>query len=421
MKILLNFVFTISVIHSILPINSSSIPSATQVSSVIGESSFKSEIESSLNSELENESYQSNYNENELKNEIKFDDYNQEGVRYESNQRERPVKQSISHNAASLLYNGMIHSYEPGDNIYQSDLMDKKTQYIKTQNTNDLYQDIIHGEVKLYRPLIFQKIRKLIGLKEEKYLECLNFDKNSLLCLKDSDSKSGGCRYFMASRNVYPNDGDSFDVSQGNIDVTDRPDNSDDDERVDSKDKNENNDDILNIEKDGSSFIESMKDFIFKEDDNRYQKFDIKGSSVGRTASVTSCVKKDNDLVLSNSLLNFGKCKNEILQILEKDVLFLNKHFFMDYSLLIGVEGDYVEGKEGQGILSDISRGKLVFSGSDGLVYHFGIIDFLQKFSFRKVLENWYKGLFHDKTKISAVAPSLYARRMLTFMASYSK
>jgi hypothetical protein len=88
MKILLNFVFTISVIHSILPINSSSIPSATQVSSVIGESSFKSEIESSLNSELENESYQSNYNENELKNEIKFDDYNQEGVRYESNQRE---------------------------------------------------------------------------------------------------------------------------------------------------------------------------------------------------------------------------------------------------------------------------------------------------------------------------------------------
>jgi hypothetical protein len=60
------------------------------------------------------------------------------------------------------------------------------------------------------------------------------------------------------------------------------------------------------------------------------------GSSVGRTASITSSVKKDNDLIQSNSLLNFGKCKNEILQILENDVLFLNKHFFMDYSLLIG-------------------------------------------------------------------------------------
>jgi hypothetical protein len=39
---------------------------------------------------------------------------------------------------------------------------------------------------------------------------------------------SGGCRYFMASRNVYPNDGDRFDVSQGNIDYNDRPDNDDD-------------------------------------------------------------------------------------------------------------------------------------------------------------------------------------------------
>jgi hypothetical protein len=82
---------------------------------------------------------------------------------------------------------------------YQTDLMDKKTQYIKTQNMNDLYQDIIHGEVKLYRPLIFQKIRKFIGLNEEKYLECLNFDKDSLLCLKDSDSKSG--QTFWISKN----------------------------------------------------------------------------------------------------------------------------------------------------------------------------------------------------------------------------
>jgi hypothetical protein len=45
----------------------------------------------------------------------------------------------------------------------------------------------------------------------------------------------------------------------------------------DNNDKNENNDDISNVEKDESSFIENIKDFIFKEDDYKYQKFDIKG------------------------------------------------------------------------------------------------------------------------------------------------
>ena len=40
-----------------------------------------------------------------------------------------------------------------------------------------------------------------------------------------------------------------------------------------------------------------------------------------------------------------------------------------------------------------------------------------RRYSFRKVLETWYKGLFDDASKISAVAPSLYAKRLLTFMA----
>lgn len=257
--------------------------------------------------------------------------------------------------------------------------MDKKTQYIKTQNMNDLHQDIIHGEVKLYRPLIFQKIRKFIGLNEEKYLECLNFEKDSLLCLKDSDSKSGqtfwisknnililktikkyecknlflilndyykyfynckgkscistvlglyrvklksgtqisipylhtwqhlwyqsgllfysditckskwlfkhssyliwyigGCRYFMASRNVYPNDGDSFNVNQGNIDVDDKP-NVDKTSDDNISDGNINDDD----EKTEHTFLDGIKDLIFKEDDIRYQKFDIKGMYIG--------------------------------------------------------------------------------------------------------------------------------------------
>jgi hypothetical protein len=79
MKVLWNVVFVISLIQSILQINSSSIPSAATVSSFISESSLKNDHE--------NESYQSTtYPENDFKNE--FDNYNQEGMKYESNPQE---------------------------------------------------------------------------------------------------------------------------------------------------------------------------------------------------------------------------------------------------------------------------------------------------------------------------------------------
>jgi Phosphatidylinositol-4-phosphate 5-Kinase len=69
----------------------------------------------------------------------------------------------------------------------------------------------------------------------------------------------------------------------------------------------------------------------------------------------------------------------------------------------------------------DEDKGKLVVLGADGMTYHFGLIDFLQKYSFRKVLETFFKGLFDDATKISCVAPTRYARRMLSFIARYSQ
>jgi Phosphatidylinositol-4-phosphate 5-Kinase len=98
----------------------------------------------------------------------------------------------------------------------------------------------------------------------------------------------------------------------------------------------------------------------------------------------------------------------------------------MDYSLLVAVENkpsNYLRRFVNRLInplstsLSD--RGKLVCIGSDGCIYHFGIIDFLQKYTIRKWLETFIKGLFSDARKISCVHPKFYARRMLQFIGAW--
>jgi len=100
----------------------------------------------------------------------------------------------------------------------------------------------------------------------------------------------------------------------------------------------------------------------------------------------------------------------------------------MDYSLLVAVEKYPAShfrrflDRIARPVSSSLpDRGKLVVLGSDGLVYHLGIIDFLQKYSFRKLLETWIKAFLHDVGKISCVAPALYARRMYNFIFEYSE
>eukprot|EP01080_Neovahlkampfia_damariscottae_P010437 gene10437-2959_t len=49
-------------------------------------------------------------------------------------------------------------------------------------------------------------------------------------------------------------------------------------------------------------------------------------------------------------------------------------------------------------------------------IYFFGIIDLLQKWNSKKQLENLFKGMVEDKKKISAVNPTLYAKRFYEFI-----
>lgn len=118
---------------------------------------------------------------------------------------------------------------------------------------------------------------------------------------------------------------------------------------------------------------------------NRLKLYDLKGSTIGRIAKGDSIVMKDVNLMQSNQLLQLGHAKSFLLQALERDVLLLEKCNFMDYSLLVAIEENAASNSRRftNRLLLPISnslhdRGKFVCLGSDGLIYHFGIIDFLQ-------------------------------------------
>ena len=283
------------------------------------------------------------------------------------------LQPSVSHRAACALLNGLLLTCESGDDIYQSQVMNPEFRKCMTQT--NIENCPVTGFVKIYKPVLFHRIRHATGMNEQNYYSCLDFEKVGMNCLTDSDSKSGqsfwisknekivlktikkyecknlqrilddysdhiiacegkscistvlglyrvilksgGKRYFMVSRNVYP-ESNINEINQ-NVDNTLIIDQNNENLNIDiNENKNENN---INMKS------------------NVLAKFDLKGSTVGRKASLTSSVMKDLDLIGFNILFPLGESvRKTVLQTLEKDVLFLRKHSFMDYSLLVAVE-----------------------------------------------------------------------------------
>lgn len=351
-----------------------------------------------------------------------------------------------------------------------------------------VYSYFPNGDIKTYRPILFRNIRRLISntdtttgtntiskyneFDEKIYMQCLHYD--NLQCLS-SDSKSGQAfwvskdgsivlktikhyemknivniltefhdhlisskdigypstiasilglyrvttksgkkKYFMACRNVYPNQNICIPIQQ-------------------SKQKT----------------IKILK------------KYDLKGSTIGRRASLSSSVKKDLDLIDSGNFLSLGeKAKEIIVASLMRDTEFLSRHSFMDYSLLVAEvkEETYTMSNDTnttsdqprrgiRRLFSNIfhrhkkeiktlssssiyitktpssviidSSGIIVLKGDDDKIYYFGIIDFLQKYSFRKVMETWIKGLYCNSKNISCVNPKYYAERFIQFLYKF--
>jgi len=273
------------------------------------------------------------------------------------------------------------------------------------------------GQLKVYRPAIFNSLRRHAGVSDDLFLRCL--DAQQLVCLS-SDSKSGQAFWKSRDETIVLKTLKHYEC----LNLL----------RVLDKYAAHALSDISCIAqvlgvyrvktKGGAcKYFIACKNVYPKNTWHLVRKYDLKGSTVGRAAAATSSVQKDLDLMASNLTLAFGNARPLVLHALQRDVNFLRAQRFMDYSLLVAVEKypsshfrRFLDRLTRPLSSSLPDRGKLVVLGSDGLVYHVGIIDFLQRYSFRKVLETWIKALFYDANAISCVRPGLYARRMYNFI-----
>lgn len=97
---------------------------------------------------------------------------------------------------------------------------------------------------------------------------------------------------------------------------------------------------------------------VFSQKWKIHKKYDLKGSTVEREASEKEKQKslptfKDNDFVNMGEKIYMGdEQKNELFEIVKKDVEYLEKHNLIDYSLLVGIhdveKGGYASGYESE-------------------------------------------------------------------------
>ena len=300
----------------------------------------------------------------------------------------------------------------PGDNKY--------TLNLNTDPGSIKVTTPAGSQLKVYRPAVFNNLRRHAGVSDDLYLKCL--DVENLVCLS-SDSKSGQAFWKTNDETLVLKTLKHYEA----INLL----------RVLDKYAAHTLGDIsciatvvglyrVKLRNGGKKYFIVCKNVYPRNTWHVTGRYDLKGSTVGRLASPTSSVKKDLDLLASGAKLSLGgPSRDTVLHALQRDVNFLRCQRFMDYSLLVAVEKypashfrRFIDRISRPLSHSLADRGKLVVLGGDGLIYHIGIIDFLQRYTFRKILETLIKGLFHDARKISCVAPALYAKRLFAFIAS---
>lgn len=184
---------------------------------------------------------------------------------------------------------------------------------------------------KVYHPALFQILRRNAGVSEDDYINALCLE--SLICFS-SDSKSGATFWVSSNAKIVLKTIKHYEC------------------------KNLNN--ILHYyaehvcnEKSCISAILGVYRVQYKRNTKYFlacvniypndeafilNKYDLKGSTVGRSAIATSVVKKDLNLIASGALLQLGPSRDVILRALERDARFLSAHGFMDYSCLVAEE-----------------------------------------------------------------------------------
>jgi len=158
------------------------------------------------------------------------------------------------------------------------------------------------------------------------------------------------------------------------------------------------------------------------------KKYDLKGSTKGRTASARELEKENvtlKDLDLQSPIFFRPDVTERLLTQLDRDADFLERTAIMDYSLLLGMsemlEEDDAWYKEQYGENEESAPyyiGAQVDASGERTCYRIclGIIDTLQGYTVRKQLEHTFKTVqYCSPTSMSVAPPPVYRHRFVDF------
>lgn len=161
------------------------------------------------------------------------------------------------------------------------------------------------------------------------------------------------------------------------------------------------------------------------------RKFDLKGSTFKRFASPEqlqseNVTLKDQDF--EEAIFFRPEVVKMLMGQLARDSSFLESHQVMDYSLLLGISDMYVDEdayfKEAFGVEEEqapyfVGYQRDAKGEKMGVRVSMGIIDFLQRFRFRKKVEYGMRVLQSCSSAAASVAPPhVYRERFMDFLAS---
>lgn len=164
-------------------------------------------------------------------------------------------------------------------------------------------------------------------------------------------------------------------------------------------------------EKVNKNFI--IMDNLFSSGHEIHLRFDLKGSTVGRTTDPDedfSIARKDIDFNRSGMKIKLSPGdKDAVIEQIRKDCQFFERLEIIDYSLLVGIH--HLKDKK-----VDLNGLNHAYVSSDRQhLYFIGIIDILTLYKFKKKVENLVKSPFLGKD-ISCVPPKQYAARFFNYM-----
>mmetsp|Transcript_47135 Transcript_47135/g.131539 ORF Transcript_47135/g.131539 Transcript_47135/m.131539 type:complete len:406 (+) Transcript_47135:164-1381(+) len=148
------------------------------------------------------------------------------------------------------------------------------------------------------------------------------------------------------------------------------------------------------------------------------QVYDLKGTTEDRWVDpLPNRVLKDNNFQSLVMVLD-PEDRQRIVQVIRDDAEFLESLGLMDYSLLVGMSEECTPTvnrscKAVPGALRDLGKGTL-----ETQVFQLGIIDYLQRWTSKKVAAHWLKkptiGCFHE---IDTEPPKIYCSRFYKYLA----